>query len=61
MIFTSSDNHVAGVDHVVRMSDSEVWSSAEMKRFLEKEGIKLINYTQQKRIQKKRQKMIQTH
>jgi hypothetical protein len=37
-------NHKARVDKVVRLSDSAVWSSDEMKAFLKAENIVLINY-----------------
>ncbi len=49
-------NHEPGEDKIVRMSDSEVWSSDEMKYFLEKQGIELVNYTKLKIIQQERQK-----
>jgi hypothetical protein len=47
----SGMNHPSGVDEIVRLSDSAVWSSDEMAQFLEDQGIKLINYSQIRKIQ----------
>lgn len=43
-------HHAAGVDDIVRQSDLAVWTSDEMKQFLEDEKIVLINYSDLKRI-----------
>jgi predicted glycoside hydrolase/deacetylase ChbG (UPF0249 family) len=50
----SGMNHPSGVDEIVRLSDSAVWSSDEMAQFLEDQGIKLINYSQIRKIQQAR-------
>ncbi len=46
--------HPPGADAIVRLADSEVWSSDEMRRFLEEHDVKLINYTELQKIQKAR-------
>lgn len=50
----SGKNHKKGVDSIVRLADSEVWASDEMKSFLAAQGVILINYTQIKKIQEQR-------
>jgi len=47
-------NHAAGTDKVVRLADSYVWSSDEMKQHLSDNNIILINYSQLKAIQQNR-------
>lgn len=44
-------HHNAGVDDIVRQADLAIWSSEEMKQFLEKENIILINYSELKKLQ----------
>ncbi len=47
-------NHDEGVDALVRLSDASVWSSEEIRAFLESQKIELINYTELQRIQQAR-------
>jgi len=47
-------NHAPGTDKVVRLADSHVWSSHEMKQHLLDNDIMLINYRQLKAIQQNR-------
>ena len=49
-------NHGPGVDAIVRLADSKVWSSDEMRTFLDEQNITLINYTELQKIQKARNK-----
>jgi len=49
-------NHAVGLDKIVRLSDAHVWSSKEMKAFLKKENIVLINYTRLQLLMEKRAK-----
>jgi len=49
-------NHAVGLDKIVRLSDAHVWSSKEMKAFLKKENIVLINYTRLQFLMEKRAK-----
>ncbi len=44
-------NHPPGVDKIVREGDLAVWTSPEMKAFLKKENILIINYNKLKKIQ----------
>jgi len=52
----SGFNHGLGLDKIVRLADAHVWSSKEMKVFLESENIVLINYTRLQKIMAKRAK-----
>lgn len=51
-------NHKPGLDKVVRLGDMAVWTSEEMKQFLKKEDVKLINYTEIRKIQIRRQLLL---
>ena len=53
-------NHKPGLDKVVRLGDMAVWTSEEMKQFLVEEDVKLINYTDIREIQRRRQSLFQT-
>jgi len=50
---TELENKKNGLDRIIRLSDREIWSSDEMKKFLRKEKIKVINYKMLMEIQKK--------
>ncbi len=47
-------NHERNVDKVVRLADSSVWNSNEMKAFLKTENVILINYQQLRDLQRNR-------
>ena len=47
-------NHKTGLDRIVRLADAEVWSSDEMKSFLENEKIVIINYNVLKELMEQR-------
>ncbi len=46
--------HKPGEDLIVRLGDTAVWSSDEMKTFLKEQKIEVVNYTQLKKIQEYR-------
>ena len=48
----SGMNHDMGVDKVVRLGDSHVWSNDDMKQFLQDEGVILINYQRLRDLQR---------
>lgn len=52
----SGHNHALGLDKIVRLADAHVWSSKEMKAFLKKENIVLINYSRLQLLMEKRAK-----
>jgi hypothetical protein len=60
MKIPSGKNHGAGLDKIVRLGDSAVWSSQEMKDFLVEHKFQLINYSDIKKVQFKWQ-AIRTH
>ncbi len=47
-------NHDPGEDRIVRLGDTAVWSSEEMRSFLKENNIVLINYIDLKKIQAER-------
>ena len=47
-------NIKTGLDRVVRLADAEVWSSNEMKSFLENDKIVIIKYNALKELMEKR-------
>lgn len=47
-------NHDPGEDRIVRLGDTVVWSSQEMREFLKANNIVMINYSDLKKIQEKK-------
>ena len=46
-------NHAEGVDRIVRLGDTAVWSSPQMTAFLHKQGFELVNYRQVRDVQRR--------
>ena len=46
-------NHAEGVDRIVRIGDTKVWSSPQMTAFLQSEGFELVNYRQVRDVQRR--------
>jgi hypothetical protein len=50
----STANHPEGIDRIVRLSDTNIWNSLEIRDLLDKENIQLINYQVLRDLQRSR-------